>query len=418
MISRKGILRLGRKGSTLLSVMVVTTILSLMLITLQPIMFRYAERSIEERDFKQADFSARSANDAIVSGVLAGDATLITGINSIAGDGSSLVLDDFTFTTPGMGNIEARIERVSAEEFLVITKAAVNDAQRTIGREINKQVTTGGPNNNALPAFYFHNLNGNSIYTTGNTPVVVKDSFIGGGGTNITITGDLYLLATNISFGGSAHMVIDGNFYTNSGFFTLNSGASRLTYKGTLYRGNGTRITTIVPTPADISTFNTIPAWVKSTGTPYTNAMTLIGGDYYVMNGNLSISDITSQLSSTVTPSNPVYIILRTGSTLSLSNAVDPPIGSVTNDPRVVFILEGTATLNVQHQSSLIVYGTQNTNLNVTNSSGGNPVLYGQVRVGEIFNNTGSYVILNYRAITSASVGENWTAGHYNKATY
>jgi hypothetical protein len=174
----------------------------------------------------------------------------------------------------------------------------------------------------------------------------------------------------------------------------------------------------LVPSSTIINTYNAVPAWVRSTGTTYNNALTLNGGSYYVMNGSYSIANITNQFSSSVTPSNPVYIILKTGSTLSLSNAINPPIGGVAQDPRIVFILEGTATLNVQHLSSIVVYGTTSTRLNVTNSSGGNPILYGQVRVGNIFNNSGSYVILNYKASTASAVNEDWTAGKYNKATY
>jgi type II secretory pathway pseudopilin PulG len=412
--------KIGNRGSTLIAVMVVTTILSLFLITLQPIMLNYAKGSVDERDLKQAEFSARSANDAIVKGILDGNATLISGINSISSDGSSLVLDDFTFSSSQMGSVEARIERVSASEFSVITRATVNETQRTIGRVINKVGSTGGSSHTPLPAFYFNNIDGSNIQTTGNTPVVVNGSFSGAGGTDIYISGDLYILDnSSISFTGSAYMFVGGDFYTQTGTFGL-GGNSSVRYKGILYNKRPVptlRNSTVANT---INTFNTDPTWVKNTGTTYTSSLSLNGGSYYVMNGSVTVSNITSQLSSSVTPSNPVYIILRTGSTLNLSNAIDPPVGGVPKDPRIVFILEGTATLNAQHQSSLVVFGRENTSFNVNNSSGGIPILYGQIRVGSI-SYSGSYVTLNYRASTTYNPNPGtvtWTVGNYKKATY
>lgn len=409
---------IGNSGSTLIAVMVVTTILSLFLITLQPIMLNYAQRSVDERDLKQAEFSSRSANDAIVKEIVAGNVILIAGINNISSNGSSLVLDNFTFSSSQMGSIEAKIQRISTEEFSVITRATVNGAQRTIGRVINKVGGTGGSTHTPLPAFYFHNIS--NIYTTGNTPVVVADNFTGAGGTDISISGDLYILdSSSISFTGRAYMFIGGNFYTRLGSFSL-GGNSSIWYNNRLYNK------TIVPTLLNstvantITSFNAEPPWVETTGTSYTSSLTLNGGSYYVMNGSNSLANITNQFSSTVTPSNPVYIILKSGSTLNLSNAIDPPVGGVAKDPRIVFILEGNATLNLQHLSSVVVYGSGSSSLDVNNSSGGNPTLYGQVRVGNI-SYSGSYVTLNYRAGTTSTTNPGtitWTAGDYKKATY
>ncbi len=433
--------KLGNTGATLIAVMVVTTILSLFLITLQPIMYNYAQRSVDERDLKQAEFSARSANDAIVEGILSGDATLVSGINSIAGDGSSLVLTDFSFTSSQMGAIEARIQRISSGEFAVITKATVNDAQRTIGREIIKSTTAGTLDPNALNSYYFYNVTyttGRGFVTTGDTPVVVATTFNVNSGT-LNIAGDLVLYNTNLNntrIRGASSLYLDGNLYTGSARFRIQNTAEAY-IKGELYKRT-TSSTNLDLTNSDCpdlyevtqdmkNIYDAVPSWVRTTGTNYTNGMTLVGGTYYRTNSTTTtIANIASQLDSNVTPDNPVYIIVRNGHDLTLSSALDVPDGGTPRDPRVVFILENSADLILQHQSSAVVYGTTSSSRLYVNYPGyGVSTLYGQVKVGTLNhirnNNMGSLInyqiILDYQAAsTPGSV--TWIAGQYMKATY
>ncbi len=434
--------KLGNSGSTLIAVLVVTTILSIFLITLQPIMFNYAQRSVDERDLKQAEFSARSSNDAIVKEIIAGNATLIAGINGIASDGSSLVLDNFTFTSSEMGSVEAKIQRISAGEYAVITRATVNGAQRTIGREIIKETTAAVPDAKALPTYYFHTVSyttGRGFTTTGTTPVIIAATMDLNYG-NLNIAGDLivYPNPTNSQLRSTSRLDLAGNLYTGNGYFTISQQAQAF-IKGTRYINSNSQITRNVATDnikycPDIYTvttamknlYNTIPSWVRSTGTTYVNNMTLNGGTYYRTNATTTtIANIASQLSASTTPENPVYIIIRTGQRIVLSNALDAPVGGVPKDPRVVFILEGTGSLILQHQSSAVVYGTVSTNLYVNNPSGGTSTLYGQVRVGRMQhinnNNTSSLnnnpIILDYQT-TSTPGSVTWTAGQYKKAAY
>lgn len=431
---------IGNSGSTLIAVMVVTTILSLFLITLQPIMLNYAQRSIDERDLKQAEFSARSANDAIVEAIEIGNATLIAGINGIASNGSSLVLDNFTFSSSQMGNVEARIERISTEEFSVITRATVNGAQRTIGREIIKESTGGGSDPNALPAYYFHNVTyttGRGFVTTGDTPVVVANVFNVNGGI-LNIEGDLVLYNSNLNntrIRGVSRLYLDGNLYTGSGRFRIQNTAEAY-IKGNLYRRT-TSSTNLdlrnsdCPDLYDVTQsmrdiYDVVPSWVSSNGTNYTTGMTLDGGSYYVIGSNTTIADINSQLSANVTPENPVYLIVRSGRDLILSNPLDPPVSGVAKAPRVVFILENSADLILQHQSSAVVYGTNsNSRLYVNNPGLAVSTLYGQVRVGTLYhirnNNMGT--LINYQIILDYQVASTqgtvtWTSGQYKKATY
>lgn len=433
--------KIGNSGSTLISVMVVTTILSLFLITLQPIMLNYAKGSVAERDLKQADFSARSANDAIVKTILDGNATLISGINSISSDGSSLILDDFTFSSSQMGSVEARIERVSATEFTVITRASVNDAQRTIGRVINKEATSEVTDENALKSFYFNssidNFTGNrSLTTVGDIPVVVVGTFAANNAI-INIAGDLVLYNTNLNnnrIRGNSILYVDGTLFTGSSRFRIQNTAE-LHYMGNIYERT-TSSTNLDLTNSDsiepVSTtqkniFDAIPSWVQSTGTNYTTGMTLNGGSYYVIGSNTTITNITSQLSSDVTPSNPVYIIVRNSRDLILTSALDAPVGGVPQDPRVVFILEGSADLLLQQNSSAVVFGTNTSSrLMIRNSVAGTSRFYGQIRVGTLrhigSNSTGASEInypleLNYKA-NSTPGSVTWTVGQYKKATY
>lgn len=428
-------------GSTLIAVMVVTTILSLFLITLQPIMFNYAKRSVDERDLKQAEFSARSANDAIVKGIIAGDATLIAGINGIAADGSSLVLDNFTFSSSQMGAIEAKIQRISAGEFSVVTRATVNGTQRTIGREIIKETTAGVPDARALSSYYFHTVSyttGRGFTTTGTTPVVITTTMDLNYG-NLNIAGDLivYPNPTNNQLRSSSRLDLAGNLYTGNGYFTISQSAQAF-IKGTGYNNSNSQLSGSL-TPAhkycpDIFTvttamkniYNAIPSWVSSTGTTYVDGMALNGGTYYRTNATTTtIANISSQLSASTTPQNPVYIIIKTGQRIVLSNALDAPVGGVPKDPRVFFILEGTGSLILQHQTSAVVYGTSSTNLYVNSPSGGTSTLYGQVRVGRMqhinSNNIASLnnnqIILDYQTASTPST-VTWTAGEYKKATY
>lgn len=430
---------IGNGGSTLIAVLVVTTVLSLFLITLQPIMLNYAKGSVGERDLKQAEFSARSANDAIVKAITDGNATLINGINSISSDGSSLVLNDFSFGSAEMGSVAARIERVSSSEFSVITKATVNEAQRTIGRVINKETTSEVTDENALKSFYFNNninnFTGNrSLTTVGDVPVVVAGTFAVNNAI-INIVGDLVLYNTNLNnnrISGSTILYLDGTMYTGSERFRIQNSAE-LHYMGNIYERttsstnldltNSDSIESV--TTAQKNIFDAIPSWVQSTGTNYTTGMSLNGGTYYVINGNTTISNITSQLSSNVTPSNPVYIIIRSTRDVILTSVLDAPVGGVPKDPRVVFILEGTSDLILQNNSSAVVYGT-NTGSRLMIRNSGSSKFYGQIRVGTLrhigSNSTSASEInypleLNYQAPTTPG-SVNWTVGQYKKATY
>lgn len=432
--------KIGDSGSTLIAVMVVTTILSLFLITLQPIMLNYAKGSVEERDLKQAEFSARSANDSIVKAILDGNATLISGINTISSDGSSLILDDFTFSSSQMGSVEARIERVSASEFTVITRATVNEAQRTIGRQINNESTSEVTDENALNTFYFNNLNnftGNrSLTTIGDIPVVITGTFTVNNAI-INIAGDLAIYDTNLNnnrIRGNSILYVDGTMYTGSERFRIQNTAE-LHYMGNIYKRTSSSTNLDLDSSDLIESVTTVqksmydasPAWVETNGTNYTAGTTLYGGSYYVINGNTTIANITSQLSSDVTPENPVYIIVRSTRDLILTSVLDAPVGGVPKDPRVVFILEGTSDLILQHNSSAIVFGTNTgSRLMIRNSVAGASKFYGQVRVGTLrhigSNSTGASEInypleLNYQAPTTPGTVI-WTVGQYKKATY
>ncbi|MDD2371023.1 MAG: hypothetical protein PHQ32_03365 [Firmicutes bacterium] len=418
-------------GSTLISVLVVTTILSLFLVTLQPIMFNYAQGSINENNMKQADFSARSANDAIVSKIIAKDGALIAGINSIANDGSSLTLNNFTFTKSGMGNIEAKILRMASDKFSVVTRATVNGEQRTITREITKTTTPGNPVGTPLNSYYFYTINftsGGGFVTTNNIPVVVASSLNLNGGL-VDILGDLYIMPSGDTFRGNSILNVGGNLYIGDGAFDI-SGSAKLYLKGTEYTKSNSAITRNVSTTnikycpdiyttttALTNTYNATPSWVRSTGEPYVNNMTFQGGTYYTMTGTRTITNIMSQLSSTVTPANPVYIILKSGARLTLTNAIDPPIGGVANDPRIVFILEGTAYVYLENQTSAVVYGTISTRLYVNNASNGTSTLYGQVKVGRMYHDTTNPIILDYKAATSAGT-DSWIVGMYTSSSY
>lgn len=443
--------KIGNRGSTLIAVMVVTTILSLFLITLQPIMLNYAKGSIDERDLKQADFSARSANDAIVKGILDGNTTLISGINSISSDGSSLVLDDFTFSSSQMGSVEARIERVSANEFSVITRATVNEAQRTIGREIIKESNDGTSDPNALNSFYFHTINYTSLRglkIVGKIPVVVANSLALNNGI-LNIEGNLivYPNPSNSQFQGSSRLYLEGNLYTGNGYFTIRPGAEALikekTYTNTNSQisGNLSPSNKYCPDIYSVTTdirnsYNSVPDWVTNrpinppiypAGTPYT------GGNYYAINSNrtLNASNIDSMLSSDVTPENPVYIIVRNAVRVTLTNPLDDPtVDGVKKEPRVVFILEGNASLILQDNSTAIVYSvnssTSNTSiLYINRSSSGQSNFYGQVRVGRMINilnnntstNNNNLISLEYRSNNIPGT-INWVKGNYMKTSY
>lgn len=417
--------RTDKRGSTLLSVMVVTAILSLFLLTLQPIMFRYAQRSLDERDLKQAELSARSANNTVAKAIMDGNAVLINGIKSIASDGASLPLDNFTFSQSDMGTVEAKIKRISTEKYQIITRASVNASQRTIVRELDRTLSAGGgPSTTPIPVFYLHTIDvsnsSNQITTTGNKPIVVADFFSLRGG-NFSFSGDLYLFGADNSMGGNARLNISGKLYTNTGSFTL-AGSSRITLPSGTYNKsiNSSNCPDIFTVPAATrNLYNSIPDWVRSTGTTYSSTATLNGGTYHVVSGTSTIANITGQLAADVTPQNPVYIIVRTGTVLTLSNPIDPPVGGVVKNPRIVFLLEGTAQLHLQHTSSAVVYGTSGTSLVLTNPAGGTSTFHGQVRIGTITNFSGGTILLDYRAATGGGqTVETWVPGKYIKGSY
>ncbi|MDD2371024.1 MAG: hypothetical protein PHQ32_03370 [Firmicutes bacterium] len=428
---RKYVSKNCNKGSTLISVLVVTTILSLFLVTLQPIMFKYAARSVQERDMKQADFSARGANRAIVAGIIAENSALIDGINSIPSDGSSLVISDFDFGRTGMGTVEAKILRIEPNKFTVITRATVNSKQRTIARVISKITTEGLPTIEALPAFYFDIINfknGGGFSTSSKTPVVVGSTLNLNGGI-LNIAGDLYIMPNSNTFKGNSIIYLQGNLYMGDGSFNI-SGSAKIYIKGTLYNKTNSAITSSVPSSSirycpDIYTgttvqdnlYSTEPSWVRSSGIDYVDGMTLQGGKYYEMDSNETISNINNQFDSSVTPDNPVFIILKDDSRLNITNAIDPPSGGVAKNPRIVFILEDNSRVYLENKSSAIVYGTENTRLYVENNNNESSNLYGQIHVGRMYHSNNNSIILNYKALVSAGV-DTWKAGLFIRTTY
>ncbi len=421
----------GKKGSTLISVLVVTTILSLFLVTLQPIMFNYAARSIDERNMKQADFSARSANRAIVSGIVSENTALINGINSIPTDGSSLMLSDFDFGRTGMGTVEAKILRLDSNKFSVITRATVNNKQRTIAREVSKVTTEGTTGVDALPAFYFSTINyksGGGFTTSNKIPVVVGKNLTLNGGL-LDIAGDLYILPDSNNFKGNSTIYLKGSLYIGDGSFDI-SGNAEIYIKGTQYTKNNSAITSSVPTNNDRycpdiyrvtsemeNSFNSEPNWVRSNGTSYDNGTNLEGGKYYVMTGRNTISNITSQFDSSVTPDNPVFIILKEDSRLTVSNAIDPPSGGIVKNPRIAFILEDNAYIYLENKTSSIIYGTSNTRLYVENNNNESSNLYGQIHVGRMYHSNNNPIILNYKAVVATGL-DTWKAGLFTRTTY
>lgn len=221
-----GIEKLGNRGSTLIAVLVVTTILSLFIVTMQPMMLSYASRSIDERDVKQAELSAKSANDAVVQAVLDGNTTLLGVINGMTNDLDIRFLSNFRFGLDEtgkdrhktMGTIEAKILRVEANRFSVITMATVGLKTWTIARELSKTTTGGEALSGALPAYYFFTVsytNGGGFQVSGTTPVMVNSNFSLTNKGEISVGGDLIIQDSSITFNGNpTKMQIDGNLYT------------------------------------------------------------------------------------------------------------------------------------------------------------------------------------------------------------
>lgn len=430
---------IGNSGSTLIAVLVVTAILSLFLFTLQPIMGNYVTNSVKEMDLKQAEFSARSANDAIVEAIVSKNTALVDEMKKLPVN-EILYLKNFKFDpNKEMGSIDAQILRISELEFSVITKATVisqtlvniskrenpdkvyKGGTRTIGRSITTNSVNTGIE--ALSSFYFYNAdfsNGRGFNVSENIPVVVENNFDINGG-DIDVAGDLLLLSSNNStprVRGSGKINIQGNLYTKSGSFRIQP-SGEITIKDIKEIAKNSRLIEnqyIFETSQDIiNQHNQTPSWVSVTGDPYTSG-NLSGGNAYIMSDTRTLN-LANLLNADVTPENPAYIILPNNARLTLS-AILP--GDDLRNPKVIFILQGNAQLTLQHQSSAIVHGTIDTVLNINRSSGGVSDFYGQVKVGKIVNNSNNQINLYYRAIISGSGSGTveWTPGLYTKATY
>ncbi len=415
----------GSKGSTLISVLVVTTILSLFLITLQPIMFNYTQGSVDERDLKQADFSARSANDAIVSGIIGANTTLINGLNSITSDGSSLTLNNFSFSKTDMGTVEAKILRLNINSFSVITKSTVNNQQRTIAREIIRTSVGSGTAPQALPGFFVNTVNNINYTTTSNTSLAVGSTLSQGGGGDINIGLNLILLpGVYQSLGGSSNIKVDGTIYSPNTSFTI-SGSANLNLRGQIYDKKSSPVTSLVGTTDSsysafvltttqtlINTYTAVPPWVVYTGNTYTAGIQLIGGQRYSATGSFTTASLN--LATSVTATKPVYIVVKNNSSFSVTS----PLGTAAQAPKIFFILEGNAQLTVVTGSSVAVYGNDATTMNVTNPNYNNSIIYGHVRVGQLL--AASYpLMLQYTYATGGSgTIDAWSAGQYIRSTY
>lgn len=441
---------IGNSGSTLIAVLVVTAILSLFLFTLQPIMGNYVTNSVKEMDLKQAEFSARSANDAIVEAIVSKNTALVDEMKKLPVN-EILYLKNFKFDpNKEMGSIDAQILRISELEFSVITKATViSQALVTISnredpenvyeggtRTIARSITTNSVNTGieALSSFYFYNANFSNrrgFNVTGNIPVVVENNFDTNGG-DIDVGGNLILLATNTDLtrvrSHIGRVNIQGNLYTGSGNFKIQN-KSEIKIKDKTYNKDNSEITSSVSIgnsryceyisqtyPDLINTYNKIPSWVSLPGQTYVGGK-LSAGQVYIMSGDSFINSTTELIDTDVTPENPTYIILPNRARLIMS-AILP--GDDSGNPKVIFILQGNAQLTLQHQSSAIVHGTINTRLTINRPGGGVSNFYGQIRVGRIISNSNNQINLHYRAISSGSgTGTvEWTPGLYTKATY
>ena len=435
---------IGNSGSTLIAVLVVTAILSLFLFTLQPIMGNYVTNSVKEMDLKQAEFSARSANDAIVEAIVSKNTALVDVMESLPVNGE-LSLNNFKFDpNKEMGSIDAKILRISDLELSVITKATViSPALVTISnredpdnvyeggtRTIARSITTNSVNTGieALSSFYFYDatFTGNRGFNVfGDIPVVVENTFnIDGQNTereNIYIDGDLLLLSSNnttpiVRRRGTVN--VQGNLYTDSKNFRVQQNGILIIDNDRYQSSNAIDITSppiIQITTELINQHNKTPSWVSVTGDSYTSG-NLSGGNAYIMSGTRTLN-LANLLNADVTPENPAYIILPNNARLTLS-ALLP--GDDLRNPKVIFILQGNAQLTLQHQSSAIVHGTINTRLTINRPGGGVSDFYGQVKVGRIVSSSNNQINLHYRAISSGSGSGTveWTPGLYTKATY
>jgi len=423
----------GNKGSTLIAVLVVTTILSLFMMTIIPIMGNYAQGSVYERYIKQADFSARSANDAIVAGILVNkDENLIDGINNIA-KGGSLSLKNFVFSKTEMGNkdtIEAVISRLGEKEdnrFKVTTMSTfvyginketgeTRTISRKISREISKTTVVSGSTIQALPGFYVDSIIAKRSYVSTTGTSLSIDKLTMGASDTLSIGKDLIIYNT-ISINNKSKITMSGginnnnDIYTNNGKIEMKKG-QLINYKGVVNRTSNVKVSNVVNLAPD-QKFNQPTTWnpTNTTDIVYTGApktMTVSGGKRYRVSSTFTCNSI--DLADTTT-SSPAYIVVETGKTFTISNK----IGTGTEAPKVFFTLEGNAKLIVATGSSIAVYGgDKGTNINIT---GTNPTLNGHVRVGSITSST--YPITMNYIIDPTSGGsttkDTWSAGAYSK---
>lgn len=409
------------RGSVLLAVLAVTTVLSLLLLTLQPIMFRYATRGVEDRDRKQAELTARSGLDAITSAVLAGDAGL-TGEMILLAPGAELPLNNMTLEKSGMGTLEGKIRKLPSGDYLAVVRATSGSASRTMSREL--LYNSGGGSMEDLPAFHLSSFayNGSRGLIVGNSaiPLVVSGTSFELPGGFLQLAGDLLIYENTPTVRNKASFTMGGDLYTGRGTLTIQNNAV-VTIQGNTYRRQQSPISgTVSPaspsycpnlfiiTQAQKDLYDAIPSWVRSNGMPYATGMNLSGSSYYVVSASTTIDDLEGDLSASVTPGNPAYIIVRNGVTLTLNASLDSGGGT---PPRVVFLLEGNAQLYLESGSTAIVYGTANTILHMRNSVAADSLFYGQLRVGTLTDVNGRRILLEYRGRQGGDAS--WQAGRY-----
>lgn len=412
---------LKERGSVLLAVLAVTTVLSLLLLTLQPIMFRYAARGVEDRDRKQAELSARSGLDAITAAVLAEDPGL-TGEMALLAPGAELPLDNMMLEAGGMGSLEGKVRKLPSGDYLAVVRATVGSASRTMSREL--LYAPGGGTVEDLPSFYLTEFSYNAgrglILSNNAIPLVVAGNDFTLAGGFLELAGDLLIYEDTPTVRNNASFTMGGSLYTGRGTLTIQNNAV-VTIQGNTYRRQQSPISGLISpsssrycpnlfriTQAQKDLYDAAPSWVRSAGTPYSLGMTLSGGSYYAVSSSATVNDLGGDLAASVSPGNPAYLIVRDGVTLTLNGPLDP--GGATA-PQVIFLLEGSAQLYLDSGSTAIVYGGPASTLHTRNGTGTDSLFYGQLRVGALTDVNGLRILLEYRGRQGGDAS--WQAGRY-----
>lgn len=425
----------GNRGSVLLSVLLLSVIFSLILLTMLPMMFGYLEKAVAEKNMRQAEFSARSVVVAVIGGLEQGNLELTAAVQGLTSVGSFVELNSIAFPgQTGMGTVAARITKSTGSFYLVVARAQVGDQSRDVAARISKM---------DIPKVFPQPMTSLVVgtMTTGSGGFIIDPAHDVAITQSLTITGNssnslgkslILMDGATSKFVGSSNAIIADYIYTPTGYYSI-SGSSTLSLHGLSYTKNNSPLSSLNPVgsltyspyvlPLDNATrtsINTIPSWTTTrTGTVLTSPWTgpLNGGQYYQFTGTVTVPNLTSLYAPTVSSETPVYIILKTGSNVTITNAIDPSSSTSILEPRTYFILEGSASLTIARQSTVVVYsGTGPTDTATLNVSGTGTTLYGQFRVANLVNLGGTPITLDF--VVPTGFTSSWMVDEYTNDQY